>query len=84
MAYYNGKKLPSVVMVHGKAEEPVLIEKTVTENGEYTAAADGADGYSKFTVNIASEKAFVEVDGSVLTIKSATATQSDDVLTIGG
>lgn len=30
-----------------------LVEKTITENGEYTASADNADGYSKVTVDVA-------------------------------
>ncbi len=31
---------------------PVFIEKTVTENGTFRAADEGADGYSEFTVDI--------------------------------
>lgn len=33
-------------------KKPVLIEKTVSANGTYTAADDGADGYSKVTVSV--------------------------------
>ena len=29
-----------------------LIEKIITENGEYNASSDNADGYSKVTVNV--------------------------------
>lgn len=32
--------------------EPVLIEKEITENGEYIAVDDSADGYSEVTVNV--------------------------------
>lgn len=32
--------------------EPVLIEKTINQNGEYLASQDGADGFSKVNVNV--------------------------------
>jgi len=32
--------------------QAVLIEKTITENGEYSAASDEADGYSKVNINV--------------------------------
>lgn len=32
--------------------QPTLIEKSVTENGEYLPSDDNADGYSKVTVNV--------------------------------
>ena len=32
---------------------PNLIEKSINENGDYSAKADGADGYSKVTVDVA-------------------------------
>lgn len=32
--------------------DPTLIEKTITENGEYAASADNADGYSSVSVNV--------------------------------
>lgn len=32
--------------------EPVLIEKTITENGTYNASADDVDGYSSVVVNV--------------------------------
>lgn len=31
---------------------PNLIEKSITENGEYNASSDNADGYSKVTVDV--------------------------------
>ena len=31
---------------------PVLLEKVVTENGVYSAASEGADGYSEVTVDV--------------------------------
>jgi len=33
---------------------PMLIEKTITENGTYNASDDGADGYSSVTVEVPS------------------------------
>lgn len=38
--------------VHVSVDEPVLVEKTITANDTYTAADDGADGYSSVTVNV--------------------------------
>lgn len=35
-----------------RALKKTLIEKTITENGEYLPASDEADGYSKVTVNV--------------------------------
>lgn len=37
----------------GGGGSATLIEKSITENGEYNASADNADGYSKVTVNVA-------------------------------
>lgn len=36
---------------HGGGSEPVLVEKSITENGTYLASDDSADGYSKVTVS---------------------------------
>lgn len=36
----------------GGAPEPTLIEKTITENGEYDPADDNADGYSSVSVDV--------------------------------
>jgi hypothetical protein len=36
----------------GDAPAPVLIEKSVTENGTYTASSDNADGYSTVSVDV--------------------------------
>lgn len=35
-----------------KGEEPVLITKSITENGNYNASSDNADGYSSVSVNV--------------------------------
>ena len=45
-AYIAGGK------VTGTYTPDVLIEKTITANGEYLPASDNADGYSKITVNV--------------------------------
>ena len=46
MAYYNGKKVLSVV----DYKPAILIEKEITKGGEYNASDDNADGYSKVIV----------------------------------
>lgn len=38
----------------GGGTPPVLVSKTVTENGTYQASSDSADGYSEVTVNVRS------------------------------
>ena len=38
----------------GGGSEPTLITKSITENDTYSAADDGADGYSSVTVNVQS------------------------------
>lgn len=38
----------------GGGDTPVLVTKTVTENGTYRASSDNADGYKSFTVAIPS------------------------------
>lgn len=38
----------------GGGDEPVLIDKTITENGTYNASSDSADGYKKVAVNVPS------------------------------
>jgi len=38
--------------VNVEVPEPVLIEKTITENGTYDSADDSADGYSSVTVSV--------------------------------
>ena len=44
----------SKVIVDVPSEEPVLITKEITENGDYNASDDNADGYSSVSVNVAS------------------------------
>lgn len=38
--------------------EPVLIEKTITQNDTYNAEDDNADGYSAVTVNVPTSKLY--------------------------
>ena len=55
-----------------------LIEKSIVENGEYSASDDNADGYSKVTVNVSggssssNDVIFYDYDGSIVTSYSAT------------
>lgn len=56
-AYYpsSGKCGFSEVNVRVSGGAGTLIEKNISENGEYYAMDDNADGYSKVSVNVASE-----------------------------
>ena len=47
LSYILGKKAGG-----GGGEAPVLIDKTITENGTYNAADDGADGYKSVTAYV--------------------------------
>lgn len=40
------------IRIYTDSSGATLIPKTITENGEYNASSDGADGYSKVTVNV--------------------------------
>lgn len=42
----------SQIIVNPVPPAPVLIEKTITENGVYNAEDDDADGYNEVTVNV--------------------------------
>jgi hypothetical protein len=44
------------------AETAILTEKTITENGTYTAAEDNADGYSSVTVDVSGGVGFAKMD----------------------
>ena len=46
--------MATAISFEGSGGEPsgTLIEKTITENDTYNAVDDGADGYSKVTVNV--------------------------------
>lgn len=46
--------LAKIVGGEGGGEVPVLVSKTVTENGVYAASADNADGYRSVTVALPS------------------------------
>lgn len=55
--YYpsSGKCGFNEVVVNVSGGGGTLIEKTITENGDYYAVDDQADGYSKVTVNVSSQ-----------------------------
>lgn len=46
--------LAKIVGGGGGGEAPVLVSKTVTENGTYAASTDNADGYRSVTVALPS------------------------------
>ena len=50
----NIENLASTINTVSGGKEAVLIEKEAKENGIFVAKDEGADGYSKFTVNVAS------------------------------
>lgn len=47
------------------AETAILTEKTITENGTYTAAEDNADGYSSVTVDVSGEPHFSKLTTNI-------------------
>lgn len=49
----------------GDGSKTILIDKTITENGTYSASDDNADGYSEVTVDVASD-----VSGSLVMSQS--------------
>lgn len=48
-------------------EAPILKEKSITENGEYLASTDGADGYYKVNVNVPAGETAKVWDGKGIT-----------------
>ena len=48
----EGTYTPAEMAEAVAAIAPVLLEKVFTENGAYSAASEGADGYSEVTVNV--------------------------------
>lgn len=64
----------------GGGSNALLIEKIIQSNGEYTARSDGADGYSKVTVeteNLNSMKAFLDNTKSTYNITSRASNVDD-------
>ena len=67
---------------------PVLIEKSVTENGDYSAATDNADGYSSVKVEVPSAptpetfEVGIETDGEIGSSVTTTKTHSETVAAI--
>ena len=48
----NIKQGVDILGVEGTLKPPVLIDKTITENGTYSAEGDNADGFDEVTVNV--------------------------------
>lgn len=60
---------------------PTLISKTITENGQYLASSDNADGYDEVTVSVANtytadDEGKVVYNGTLVSQTSDTATQN--------
>lgn len=43
-------------------DQAVLVTKTITENGTYSASSDNADGYSQVVVNVSGGGAYPRID----------------------
>ena len=56
----SGFKMGSDVVVEVNSN---LQEKTITENGEYSASTDGAEGYSKVTVDVPIPDGYIQPSG---------------------
>lgn len=52
------------ISVDVPSEEPVLVPKTITENGTYEAGDDNADGYSNVTVTVESKETYYANDAA--------------------
>lgn len=69
----NSANLADTVASIPTGTAPILITKRITENGTYTAAQDGADGYSEVTVDVPDESKEVLnaiLDGSITEIEN--------------
>ena len=64
------------------APAPVLIEKSVTGNGTYTAADDEADGYSAVTVNV--PNTYTQADEGKVVSNGVLVSQGSDTVTENG
>ena len=82
--FYQMIKDGLVVDGGGGAPAPVLIEKSITANGDYYASAESADGYSAVSVAVpntysAGDEGKVVSNGALVTQTSDTATQNGTV-----
>ncbi|MBO7275414.1 MAG: hypothetical protein J6V15_03465, partial [Clostridia bacterium] len=81
MNYYELMKAAAIAGSGGgtPTPPPVLIEKSVTQNGTYSAEEDDADGYSAVTVNVptggesqpVNDVNFRDYDGTIVASYSA-------------
>ena len=79
MNYNELMKAAAIAGAGGTPTPPVLIEKSVTANGTYSAQDDEADGYSAVTVNVptggggqsANDVNFRDYDGTIVASYSA-------------
>ena len=82
--FYQMIKDGLVVDGGGGAPAPVLIEKSITANGDYSASTESADGYSAVSVAVpntysAGDEGKVVSNGALVTQTSDTATQNGTV-----
>jgi signal peptidase I len=69
-------------ILDGGGSEPVLVTKTITQNGTYTASSDNADGYSEVSVDV-SNSYTVQDEGKVVS-NGALVAQGSDTATENG
>jgi hypothetical protein len=88
MNYYELMKAAAIAGSGGgtPTPQPVLIEKSVTQNGAYNAEDDEADGYSAVTVNVpnsyaAGDEGKVVNNGALVSQTSTTATTNGTINT---
>ena len=83
MTFFDDLKAASFAGAGG-APAPILIEKSIVANGEYSASDDSADGYSSVIVNVPntytqSDEGKVVSNGALVSQTSDTATQNGTV-----
>lgn len=60
LAQYTPGQMAGAIEAIPASQEPVLVTKSITENGTYSADDDDADGYSSVTVNVAGQSGLLE------------------------